>query len=134
MSKFRTVDSVLSIDVILEICFTWEGSGGGKGPAARLAWAKFHTIYPLSEMRGALFDTIEGIFFANGGVANTTPQIREVGFQVEDLSLSVSLSCFLADVRETTASLFAKTPDVRHQAIASPDAGQRERSKWNMRP
>jgi hypothetical protein len=26
------VDSVLSIDVILEICFTWGGSGEGKRP------------------------------------------------------------------------------------------------------
>ena len=50
---------------------------------------------------------------------------------MEDLSASVSLSCCVADVRETTASLFAKTPDVRHQAIASPDVGQGERSKWN---
>jgi hypothetical protein len=37
----RTVDSVLSIDVILETCFTVGGDRGGKGPAARLAWAKF---------------------------------------------------------------------------------------------
>jgi hypothetical protein len=49
------VDSVLSIDVILEISFTVGGERGGKGPAARL--------YPLSEMRGALFDPIGGIFF-----------------------------------------------------------------------
>jgi len=41
VSKFRTVDSVLSIDVILEICFTVGGGGEGTGPAARLAWAKF---------------------------------------------------------------------------------------------
>jgi hypothetical protein len=65
---------------------------------------------------------------------NATPRIREVGFQMEDLSASVSLSCCVADVRETTESLFAKTPDVRHQAIASPDVGQRERSRWNIRP
>jgi hypothetical protein len=65
---------------------------------------------------------------------NATPRIREVGFQIEDLSASVSLSCCVADVPETTASLFAKTHDVRHQAIVSPDAGQRERSKWSIRP
>jgi hypothetical protein len=35
------VDSVLTIDVILEICFTVGGERGGKGLAARLAWAKF---------------------------------------------------------------------------------------------
>jgi hypothetical protein len=46
-------DSVLSIDVILEICFTgWEGSGEGKAPPP-LWWASLG-IYHLSEMRGAL--------------------------------------------------------------------------------
>ena len=71
-----------------------------------------HTIYSLNEMRGALVDTIGGLSFAKSGVANATPRIREVGFQMEDISASVSLSCCVADVRETTASLFAKTPDV----------------------
>jgi hypothetical protein len=51
---------------------------------------------------------------------------------MENLSASVRFSCCVADVRETTASLFAKTPDVRHQTIASPDAGQKARSKWSV--
>ena len=77
--------------------------------------------------------TPSGGIFAKSGVANATLRIREVGFQMEDLSASVSLSCCVADVRETTASLFAKTPDVRRPAKASPDADQRERSKWSIR-
>jgi hypothetical protein len=52
---------------------------------------------------------------------------------MEDLSTSVSLSCCVADVRETTASLFAKTPDVRHQAIASPDAGSKREKQVERR-
>jgi hypothetical protein len=35
VSKLRTVDSVLSIDVILEICFTVGGERGGNGPGKR---------------------------------------------------------------------------------------------------
>jgi hypothetical protein len=41
--------------------------------------------------------TPSGAFFAKKGVANATPRIREVGFQMEDLSASVSLSCCVAD-------------------------------------
>jgi hypothetical protein len=61
------VDSVLSIDVILEICFTVGGERGGKRPRRPPCVGEVHTIYPLSEMRVAFFDTIGGVFFEAWG-------------------------------------------------------------------
>src|ERR1700733_5377761 len=128
----RTVESVLSIVSPSRCLLLGRGAGEGKAPPPAFEWASLG-IYHLSELRGALFDTTAH-FFRREGAASATPRIREVGFQTEDFSAPVRLFCCVADVRETTASLFAKTRDVRRQAIASPDAGQRERSKWSIHP
>jgi hypothetical protein len=71
----RTVDSVLSIDAILEICFHRGRGAGRERPRRPPCVGEVHTIYPLSEMRGALFDTIGGIFW------------RRVGLQTQPLGL-----------------------------------------------
>ena len=48
VSKLRTVDSVLSIDVILEICFTVGGEREGKAPPPAL---RGRSSYHLSSKR-----------------------------------------------------------------------------------
>ena len=78
VSILRTVGSVLSIEVILEICFTVGGERGGKGPAARLWWASLG-IYLLSEVIGAVFDTIAH-FLRRERDANATPRLG--GYEV----------------------------------------------------
>jgi hypothetical protein len=66
VSILRTVDSVLSIDVTLEMCFT-VGGVQRKSPAARLAWA-------LSEVLQAQPDDLGVCARFGGRIAAVHPE------------------------------------------------------------
>ena len=92
-----------------------------------------HGIYQLSEIREALFDTT-AVFCVKCGAANATPHLRGLYLASVARFAQLIATWYGAEELASRAMLFLETPCERRPAIASPDVGQRARSKSSIRP